>query len=103
MSYYDEFDIFNIKLAKKAPRHEGDLIYLSVVFKDSYKKYNYITEDDTILEDDYVLVPTGKENIPTKALVIDKNYYNLKNAPYPPEKTKKIIKKLKKEEKNEKF
>lgn len=103
LSYYDEFDIFNIKLAKKVPRHEGDLIYLSVVFKDSYKKYNYITEDDTILEDDYVLVPTGKENIPTKALVIDKNYYNLKNAPYPPEKTKKIIKKLKKEEKNEKF
>ncbi len=65
----------------------------------SYREYCYISEDFTIEEGDLVLVDRlGEEVI---AEVIDTGYYTYVNAPYPVEKTKHVIKIIKKYEEGE--
>ena len=57
------------------------------------RKYSYITEDESIKEGDTVVVPIGSRNLETMGVVVNVIRCTGKHAPYPPSKTKKIIRK----------
>lgn len=86
-------DIFDVRKYAYNSQRESDIIFCGVVFNDYSDVYHYITDDDSIVEGDEVLVPTGRDNQQTKATVVEKAYYNEndKNIPYPLSKVKKII------------
>lgn len=67
--------------------------YLSVVFDDYEKSYYYISNLDDIEIGDFVIVPAGKDNREEIVEVVDIEYYDEDNAPYPTEKTKRVIRK----------
>lgn len=68
-------------------------IYCTVKFDGNNYKYSYITDDDDIVIGDSVVVPVGPYDIESIAVVYEKNIYTELNAPFPPSKTKKIIRK----------
>ena len=78
--------------SRRLPR-KSDYIYCSVRFESSYRKYHYISDDPNINIDDMVIVPVGEENRHTIAQVVDIDYCNANDVPYPLEKTKHIIRK----------
>lgn len=90
-------DIFDVRKYAYNSRRESDIIFCGVVFNDYSDVYHYITDDDSIVEGDEVIVPTGMDNQHTKATVVEKGYYNEndKNIPYPLSRVKKIIGKSK--------
>ena len=67
--------------------------YVSVVFSGNKKAYYYIAGDESISVGDRVLVPFGKEEREGEATKV--KAYSEQNVPFPLEKTKTIIKKLK--------
>lgn len=91
-------DLFNPKLYGKAKRRKSDLIYVSVDFSDSGKSYYYRTEDDSVSEGDYVLVQVGNQGHFAMRKVIDVEYFQEKDVPYPFHKTKKILRKCTEED-----
>ena len=71
---------------------DREYYYLSVVFENSDKEYNYMSENTNMKVGDYVLVDcNGKE---TEARVVKVGYYKANNVPFPLSMTKEIIKKL---------
>ncbi|NYA66037.1 hypothetical protein HZI56_02520, partial [Lactobacillus salivarius] len=55
---------------------------------------NYLTDDESIQVGDEVEIPVGVDNHVVKAKIADINYYYKEEAPYPIEKTKKILRKV---------
>ena len=86
-------DIFNNKLYAKTMRRRNDYIFCSVVFADYGKSYYYISEDDSLDIGDIVLVPVGEETEFKPARVVNIEYFDKADAPYPLEKVKKIVRK----------
>lgn len=76
---------------------DGELIYVSVSFREGGDTYCYISDDADIMEDDVVLVPVGENNIQTKALVEEIDVFTPELAPYPPEECKHVLKVLRDE------
>lgn len=76
---------------RKFPK-EGEIIYCSISFNDSYKTYYYISDFDDIQEGDRVIVPVGDNNREEIGVVKKLEFYIPANAPFPVEKTKHIIK-----------
>ncbi len=91
-------DIFNPLIYRKKKRCKSDYIFCSVVFEDPYKSYYYLTDDDSIDIGDFVIVPAGKDNHEAIVEVIHIEYFNEADAPFPVDKTKKIIRKCTEEE-----
>ncbi|MDY6066027.1 MAG: hypothetical protein SPI59_06885 [Finegoldia sp.] len=91
LSYYGVGDIFDEDLYEKVFRRQGELIVCGVIFKNSYKSYFYLTDDDDLCPGDFVLVPTGKDNLETVGQIATKGYYLPENMPYPLDNIKKII------------
>ena len=91
--FYGLGEILDPSTYNKTRRCEGEYIYLSVAFEDSYKTYFYITDDDSIEAGDFVLVPAGKDNHQAIVKVISVEYFSEEDAPLSPSKTKKIIRK----------
>lgn len=91
-------DLFNPKLYGKAKRRKSDLIYVSVDFSDSGKSYYYRIEDDSVSEGDYVLVQVGNQGHFAMRKVVDVEYFQEKDVPYPHHKTKKILRKCTEED-----
>ncbi len=76
------------------PEQEHDeYIYCKVGFENGSRKYSYMTDDESIKEGDVVVVPTGPDNIESLGVVYDVKKCTVKNAPYPPSKTKKVLRK----------
>ena len=67
--------------------------YLLVRFSSSGKSYAYRTDDRTVSAGAQVMVPVGEDNAPVLAQVISAGDYAAEVAPYPPEKTKPILRK----------
>lgn len=66
--------------------------YVKVIFDPSATvRYSYIDEDRIASINDYVVVPAGSYNDVKIAMVVDIGDYTSKNAPYPVERTKRII------------
>ena len=93
MTFYGLGEIFDPFIYNKVKRREGQYIYCSVKFDEGYKKYYYITDDDSIDIGDYVIVPAGAENIENIVKVVNIEYFYEREAPIPIEKTKTIIRK----------
>lgn len=91
-------EIFSSYLYKQRKPRKSDYLYCSVQFEDSYKHYYYISDDKSVQVGDFVIVPAGPENIPTIVRIVRLYYCDEKHAPYPPEKTKHIIRKCTEEE-----
>ena len=69
----------------------GEYIFVSVRFEGSEKSYYYLSDGQEPEEGDYVVVPVGPDDREAIAEVVDIEYYYLWEAPIPPEKVKKII------------
>lgn len=93
MSIYELRDIFDPLIYHKKRRRIGDSIFCSVVFGIGRKRYYYLTEDDKIEIGDYVIVPVGKDNHEEIVNVVNIDYFNEENAPFPMDKLKWIIRK----------
>ncbi len=91
--FYGTCDIFSPSVYNRLRRRKGELIYCSVRFENSGKTYYYTTEDDSIEIGDLVVVPAGKENLPSVVQVVDIQFFLPEKAPFPPEKAKHILRK----------
>ncbi len=69
--------------------------YVGVAFPETSFIYHYLTDDDSIQIGDKVVVPVGSDNEETEAEVVSIGKHLRKSAPYPVNKTKKIIRKNK--------
>ena len=87
-------EILDPSIYGKIKRRKSEYIFCSVKFKEGYKSYYYLTDDDEIELGDFVLVPAGKDNHEEVVKVVKIEYYTKENAPLDVEKTKRIIKKL---------
>lgn len=67
--------------------------YCGVKFPFSQKLYSYRFEDSSLKIGDTVIVPVGEENNEEQGIVVSIGQYARIGAPYPPEKTKFILKK----------
>lgn len=71
--------------------------YCGVKLPVSSRPYSFRTDDTTISVSDTVIVPLGKENRETEGTVVSVGQYARLAVPYPPERTKFILRKVKKE------
>ena len=77
-----------------SPEEENtEYIYCEVEFEGVSRKYSYMTEDESINEGDKVVVPFGSRNLEAIGVVANIIRCTGKNAPYPPSKTKSIMRK----------
>ncbi len=65
--------------------------YCHVSFDGSERTYAYLCDELTIAEGMLVIVPVGRENQEELGLVMKTEYVSGANAPYPVEKTKRVI------------
>ena len=65
--------------------------YCQVRFEGVSRAYSYLTEDETIQPGDWVLAPLGWNNQERAGRVERVDVYTVANAPYPPERAKKLI------------
>lgn len=98
INFYGIGEIFDPSIYGKAKRRKSDYIFLSVTFLESYKNYYYLTDDDSIKVGDHVVVPVGENNYKEIAEVVNVEYFDEKNAPFPIERTKEIIRKCTQDE-----
>ncbi len=82
----------------KRPHKKGDLIYCSVSFEEDGDTYYYITEDASITRGDYVVVPAGRDNRLTIVKVVKVEYFAPEKAPFPLERTKRVLRRCTEEE-----
>ena len=73
---------------------EGEYIFVEVSFENSSKTYCYICDDKLIKEYDEVLVPVGHENNEVVATVESVDVFSAKDAPYPVDKCKHVIRRV---------
>ena len=59
------------------------------IFESPYKSYYYLTDDDSIDIGDFVVVPAGKDDHEAVVEVIDVEYFNEADAPFPVDKPRK--------------
>jgi len=85
----------NTSWSEDMKRFEDDTIYtfIGVLFPYTSHHYHYLTDDDSITIGDYVVVPVGVENKESVAKVVSVEKHLRISAPFPVEKTKKIISK----------
>lgn len=93
LQFYGMGEILDPSVYGRVKRRRSDLIFCSVLFDEGYKRYYYLTDDDTIAAGDYVLVPAGRYNRLTVVQVERVEYFQEKDAPLPIEMTKKILRK----------
>lgn len=91
--FYGIGEVFDPSVYGKIKRRKSDYIFCSVIFETGYKSYYYLTDDDSIEVGDFVVVPAGEENHETIVEVEEIEYFSEENAPFPVEKTKRIIRK----------
>jgi hypothetical protein len=65
-----------------------------VQFPGTSRAYHYRTSDQSLDIGDKVMVPVGAENRETEAVVVSVGRYLGSAAPYPPARTKEILRKL---------
>lgn len=98
LRFYGLGEILDPSVYSKSKRRSTDYIYCSVVFEDAQKTYYYLTNDDSIEVDDFVIVPAGKDNHEAMARVVGVEYFPEDEVPLPVEKTKHIKRKCTDEE-----
>lgn len=92
-SQYGLGDIWNEAVYAKGRRRKGDLIFCGVSFHRDSSLYTYLTNDDTLQQGDYVIVPVGDDNREMTGRIEDIQYLPPNQAPYPLDKIKYILRK----------
>lgn len=92
---HTEGSLMNPALYRWRPREAGEYIYCSVVFQEGGKRYHYRTEDETLRIEDRVLVPVGPDNEPKPVTIVNIEYFQPADAPFPPSRTKVILGRVK--------
>ena len=64
-----------------------------ILRRDSINTYSFRTNDSSLKIGDTVIVPFGEKNRETRGTVVSIGQYSRIGAPYPPEKTKFILRK----------
>ncbi len=93
ISFYGTGEMFDSSVYGKVKRRKSEHIFCSVIFNSGYKRYYYMTDDDSVEVGDLVIVPAGKNNHEVVAEVVNIEYFTDENFPLPIEKTKRIIRK----------
>lgn len=93
LEFYDFSEMLNPNIYGGKRRRRSDYIFLSVEFYSGGKSYYYLTDDEKISIGDSVVVPAGEDNRRTVAKVVNIEYYSKFNAPWPMEKTKRVLRK----------
>lgn len=91
--FYGIGEIFNKSIYEKKLRRPGDYIFCSVEFNEAGRSYYYITEDESLSEGDYVLVPVGNKARPAIVKIVEIEYFQAAESPMPLEKVKRVIRK----------
>lgn len=98
MQFYGMGEMLNPSVHDKALRKQSDFIFCNVQFDEYGQTYCYLTDDDTLEVGDRVVVPVGKNNYESVAKIESIEYHPVEEAPFPIEKTKKIIRRAEDEE-----
>ena len=69
----------------------GKYLYVKAQFEGSERSYSYICEDVSVKVGDKVKVPVGVENRPKTATITELAWHTVTDAPYPPDKCKRVI------------
>lgn len=93
MRFYGMGEILDPSVHNKALRKYSDLIFCNVQFEEYGKTYCYLTDDDTLEPEDYVIIPVGKDNHESVAKIESIEYHPAEEAPFPIDRIKKIIRK----------
>ena len=93
MRIYGMDEIFDPAVYGKRLRKQSDCIFCNVQFDDYGKTYCYLTDDDSLKEGDYVVVPAGKNNRETVVQIESIEYHSAEEAPFPLDRIKKVIRK----------
>jgi hypothetical protein len=101
MRFYGMGEILDPSVHDKALRKQSDLIFCNVQFDEYGKTYCYLTDDDTLDAEDYVVVPVGKDNHESIAKIESIEYHPAEEAPFPIDRIKKIIRKADRTEDSE--
>lgn len=91
MRFYGMGEILDPSVHGKSLRKQTDFIFCNVQFDEYGKTYCYLTDDDTLNVGDRVVVPVGQENHESFAQIESIEYHSAEEAPFPLEKTKKVI------------
>lgn len=98
ISFYGLGEFFDEDAYNRKKRRESDLIFCKVIFQDAEKEYIYLADEDIYEKGDFAWAPAGKDNEEKIVRVTDVEYLQSEEAPFPVEKTKKLIRKLTPEE-----
>lgn len=98
LNFFNNPNILNPDYYMASIRGEMEYIYCSLIFNNFDESCYYITNDEDIKIGQYVLAPAGPKNMPTLANVVNVEYFTADDAPIPVDKTKRIIRKVTKEE-----
>ncbi|MEG2669742.1 MAG: hypothetical protein RR957_04685 [Oscillospiraceae bacterium] len=93
MCFYGIGEILDDSIYKKVIRKINDLIYCNVEFEKYGKNYCYLTEDDSLIVGDYVIVPVGNDNHTAFAKIVKIEYFQENDVPFPRDKVKNIVRK----------
>lgn len=93
MRFYGMGEILDPSVHDKPLRRQSDYIFCNVQFDEFGKTYCYLTDDDTLEAEDYVIVAVGKDNHESVAKIESIEYHPAEDAPFPLDKIKKIIRK----------
>lgn len=93
MRFYGMGEILDPTVYEKPLRKQTDYIFCNVKFDDYGKTYCYLTDDDNLKAEDYVVVPAGKDDHETVAQIESIEYHPAEDAPFPLDKIKKVIRK----------
>ena len=91
-------EFFDEDAYSRKKRRESELIFCKVIFQDAEKEYTYLADEDIYEKGDFAWAPAGKDNEEKIVRVMDVEYLQPEEAPFPVEKTKKLIRKLTPEE-----
>jgi len=102
LKYHVEFDgnweILDPSVYNRARRRSEDLVFCSVVFDDESKPRYYLTNDETLQVNDFVLVPVESDSQIVMAKIVNIEYFPEEKAPCPIEKVKSILRKISEED-----
>ncbi|MEG2686583.1 MAG: hypothetical protein RR954_05615 [Christensenellaceae bacterium] len=93
MRYYDIGEILDSYVYTKVKRRINDYIFCSVEFEDCGKSYYYLTNDDTLIVGDLVVVPVGNKERTSIVEIVDIEYFSENNVPFPLDEVKHILRK----------
>lgn len=93
MAFYGIGEVFDERVYNKTKRRQSDYIFCNVIFEDGGRTYCYLADDDSVDEDDLVVVPAGPDNHEAIVRIESIEYHPAEDAPFPLEKAKHILRK----------